>query len=268
MKKIDFKSVIIGILGTTLIFVSLGATKQTQNFGHITVKSLSLVDDNDEMLAKLESPEWGGGGSFQIYDPTDKSKYKKTLVSMSATERFGGSIYIKGINNEGGVSIGTDSTGGSVEIQNPKGGMATKFDNVIVEGKLVPSMVMVNQDRDIGLMLYADHTGGSIEVLNNRGSIITLKSNPEGDPLLQLWSKEKKSIVSLGRFEYGGVVVVSDDDGNPVAMTLTTKNGGRQEFYTGKERIAMIGANKEKDGMVLLLDRYGEVGWGETGKRK
>ena len=43
MKSIDIKSVIIGVLGTILVFVSIGATDK--NLGDITVNSITVMDD-------------------------------------------------------------------------------------------------------------------------------------------------------------------------------------------------------------------------------
>ena len=47
MKSIDIKSVIIGILGTILVFVSIGATDK--NLGDITVTSVTVVDEDGGM---------------------------------------------------------------------------------------------------------------------------------------------------------------------------------------------------------------------------
>ena len=45
MKNIDMKSVIIGALGSLLVFVTIGATGNQQNFGDITVNSIKIIDD-------------------------------------------------------------------------------------------------------------------------------------------------------------------------------------------------------------------------------
>ena len=46
MKIIDIKSVIIGVLGTVLVFVSIGATDK--NLGDITVNSISVKNNKGE----------------------------------------------------------------------------------------------------------------------------------------------------------------------------------------------------------------------------
>ena len=45
MKNIDIKSVMIGVLGTLMVFVTIGATGNQQSFGDITVNSIKIVDD-------------------------------------------------------------------------------------------------------------------------------------------------------------------------------------------------------------------------------
>mgnify|MGYP001316668421 CR=1 FL=1 len=52
MKSVDIKSVIIGILGTVLVFVSIGATDK--NLGDITVNSITVLRD-------------GSGGYIKTY---------------------------------------------------------------------------------------------------------------------------------------------------------------------------------------------------------
>jgi len=47
MKKLDVKSLIIGILGTALIFVLMGSTDQDKNLGDITVNSITLKGSSD-----------------------------------------------------------------------------------------------------------------------------------------------------------------------------------------------------------------------------
>ena len=47
MMSIDIKSVLIGVLGTLLIFISIGATKQNDNLGDITVNSITVLDNGE-----------------------------------------------------------------------------------------------------------------------------------------------------------------------------------------------------------------------------
>ena len=55
MKKIDPKSVIIGILGTLLIFATMGATNDSKNLGDIVVNSVTVVDEKGQEVGSLKS---------------------------------------------------------------------------------------------------------------------------------------------------------------------------------------------------------------------
>ena len=70
MKKIDIKSVIIGVLGTALIFVTMGATKQYEEFGDIVVNSISVKDENGKILVFLGSGT--NGGLIGLYNSDGK----------------------------------------------------------------------------------------------------------------------------------------------------------------------------------------------------
>jgi len=56
MKQIDLKSIIIGILLSTLFFVIVGANNQDNNLGFITVRGIDIVDseNNTKMLLWID----------------------------------------------------------------------------------------------------------------------------------------------------------------------------------------------------------------------
>jgi len=75
MKKIDLRSLIIGILGSTLIFILLGADElelQEGNLGDITVNSITIRDD-------------GHGGFITAYNQDQK----RTLYLGTGKEENG-----------------------------------------------------------------------------------------------------------------------------------------------------------------------------------
>ena len=45
MKKLDIRSVLIGVLCTALVFVLIGAKSQSGNLGDIVVNSIKVLDD-------------------------------------------------------------------------------------------------------------------------------------------------------------------------------------------------------------------------------
>jgi len=75
MEKIDLRSLIIGILGSTLIFILLGADElelQEGNLGDITVNSITIRDD-------------GHGGFITAYNQDQK----RTLYLGTGKEENG-----------------------------------------------------------------------------------------------------------------------------------------------------------------------------------
>ena len=81
MKSIDIKSVIIGILGTILVFVSIGATDK--NLGDITVTSIDVIDKDGKPAARLGVNE--NGGMLAIYNADGE-----LAVGLMSTENGGG----------------------------------------------------------------------------------------------------------------------------------------------------------------------------------
>ena len=53
MKVIDIKSVIIGSLITLLIFSNLGFRPETDELGHLIVRSLTVEDDRGVIMSYL-----------------------------------------------------------------------------------------------------------------------------------------------------------------------------------------------------------------------
>ena len=73
MKSIDFKSFIIGILTSIIIFLLLGANNSMNEMGNITVdqitirKGLQILNKNDEKAVSIYNSK-GGGGVLKLYN--------------------------------------------------------------------------------------------------------------------------------------------------------------------------------------------------------
>ena len=123
MKSIDIKSVIIGMLGTILVFVSIGATDK--NLGDITVNSITVVDENGEyrnLLYKdglvLSRPETGAqviigcskiGGAI-VFNNADG---KETHAMLTDDEGRGG-FYTYNSGGQKTSFLGTGVTDGGI----------------------------------------------------------------------------------------------------------------------------------------------------------
>ena len=95
---------------------------------------------------------------------------------------------------------------------------------------------------------------GSIFTSNASGKIVTsLGANEGGHGLIETRSKTGKNLVILSSGE-------NDKAGKVFG-------GDLQVYNIQGERIATIQANKDKDGMIVLYDRYGNIGWGKIGKQ-
>ena len=138
---------------------------------------------------------------------------------------------------------------------------------------------------------------GDIEV--NSISIKTLDGNETGyfgtskggAGMLHIYNDDGKQTASLGTNPDGGLIQIFNNDGQETAGLGTNTNGGiLQTFnnhgvltgYFGTSvsdfgiiktfnsqgvRTAYFGTSTENDGIILLYDRYGDDGWGMTGKQ-
>ena len=128
MKNIDIKSVIIGVLGTALLFVSIDFINQSKNLGDITVNSITVVDESGETVGLLKSIQ--NSGIFSL------SKAGKPPTVLLICEDLGGTIntlnsdgkktsylgsaesgdgYLRTYNSDGNLTsyLGTEAEGGS-----------------------------------------------------------------------------------------------------------------------------------------------------------
>ena len=104
MKNIDIKSVMIGVLGTLLIFVSMGATARERHLGNITVNSIKILDD-------------GTGGFLSTYNANGE------MTSYLGTDVDGNGVI--GVHASDGIEnahIGSDKNQNGVIELNDKYG--------------------------------------------------------------------------------------------------------------------------------------------------
>ena len=68
--------------------------------------------------------------------------------------------------------------------------------------------------------------------------------------------------------EDGGSLMIGNADGKLVGSFSAKEYGGILTTYNEHEvRTGYFGTNTEKDGSAALYDRYGDVGWVESGKK-
>ena len=134
-KPIDLKSVIIGILGTVLVFTLLGAhRKKEAQFDTITAKEIKIINPKGIPVAVLRSTE-EGGGTLDIYN-----KEGKLVAALASTEGGAGlGIFNKEEKFVAGLG-GTKGGGGKLDIYN-------QYNKRVVS-------IQANKNRDGAIYLY------------------------------------------------------------------------------------------------------------------
>ncbi|NQU35609.1 MAG: hypothetical protein HQ521_20475 [Bacteroidetes bacterium] len=202
MKTIDLKSVIIGILGTVLIFVIMGTTNIGDDFGHIQARSIAIInEDGSPQIYLTASKE---GGHFAVADSSGNkciitqntiffiNKNEKLFATLVANDdrqhlKFGGqigkSITVLSSGKDGGSLMTTDSQGASLfslMSEKPYGGLL-KIGNPnddkymsYVDGKL-----LFSANGETNLVI----SNGQLQTINKRGNrtiILGTNDNDEG----------------------------------------------------------------------------------------
>ena len=83
--------------------------------------------------------------------------------------------------------------------------------------------------------------------------------------------KDDAKLVSLSAdISNHGLIQVRNASGIVTTSLSHTPNGGAllSAFNSKSARVFFAGATEGGDGALALLDRYGDIGWGQTGKVK
>ena len=132
MKKLDIRSVLIGVLATALAFVLIGAKSQSGNLGDIMCNSIAVVDENGNPVVVLDAGEDGG---------------------------------ILGIGNTDGnlvALLGAYESGGALDIYNADGNIVAGLD----AGEDGGALGISNSDGNLVALLSAYEDGGSFDIYN------------------------------------------------------------------------------------------------------
>ncbi|MBI5187244.1 MAG: hypothetical protein HZA01_16180 [Nitrospinae bacterium] len=214
MKKIDIKSLIIGVLGTTLFFALVGA-KSNDNIGDIVVSSLTVLDKNGGKAVVLGS--WNDGGLFVIVD-----KAGSKAASLAAEDGHGvlrtyytnvpAVVVGKGVDGGGGVAIfnkagvgvgafgsaedgngmlTTANTTGAASVFAGTGGNGNGALSIYNNGVLAT----YNKTGDMEGSLAATEKGGFLSIYNmHNKAVVSMMAGPDSEGVLILNNR----IVDLG----------------------------------------------------------------------
>ena len=133
MKSIDIKSVIIGVLGTILVFVSIGAKSQYEHLSDIVCNSITVLDDGTGGYIKISNSDGkqtsylGTAENGDGFLSTFNSDGKKTTFLGTAKE--GGFGFLTTFNDGKETTFLGTSEGGSgiLETFNKHGVMVGYF---------------------------------------------------------------------------------------------------------------------------------------------
>ncbi len=133
MKSIDIKSVIIGVLGTILVFVSIGAKSQYEHLSDIVCNSITVLDDGTGGYIKISNSDGkqtsylGTAENGDGFLTTFNSDGKKTTFLGTAKE--GGFGFLTTFNDGKQTTYLGTSEGGSgiLETFNKHGVMVGYF---------------------------------------------------------------------------------------------------------------------------------------------
>jgi len=133
MKIIDIKSVIIGVLGTILVFVSIGAKSQYEHLSDIVCNSITVLDDGTGGYIKISNSDGkqtsylGTAENGDGFLTTFNSDGKKTTFLGTAKE--GGFGFLTTFNDGKETTFLGTSEGGSgiLETFNKHGVMVGYF---------------------------------------------------------------------------------------------------------------------------------------------
>ena len=133
MKSIDMKSVIIGVLGTILVFVSIGAKSQYEHLSDIVCNSITVLDNGTGGYIKISNSDGkqtsylGTAENGDGFLSTFNSDGKKTTFLGTAKE--GGFGFLTTFNEGKETTFLGTSEGGSgiLETFNKHGVMVGYF---------------------------------------------------------------------------------------------------------------------------------------------
>jgi len=100
MNKIDFRSMIIGLLGGVCIFLMMG--QNSSNMGDIKVNSISVIDGNHETLYIGSTVQ--SSGLIQIYN-----KKSNTIVALGASTENHGLLRLNASNGTNTAFLGSST---------------------------------------------------------------------------------------------------------------------------------------------------------------
>ena len=147
-------------------------------------------------------------------------------------------------------------------------------------------LFMGSQNKNLGAIevesiVIKDETGatliipGAIQTRNTDGKeTCFLGTGHAGDGIIKTFNNDGKETCYLGTGEGGGglLAVSNKDEQVRIGLRISDKDDGRITLINNKgNKVVVMGAlyseKHNADGFIKLFDRYGDYGWGMTGKQ-
>ena len=150
-------------------------------------------------------------------------------------------------------------------LENDVENFAKMFKGIINGDK--NSIILYNADgKEIVYLGESEGGNGFLRTFNADGNETAYLGTGEGgDGLLRTSNSDGNETAYLGTSDVGnGMLITSNSDGNE---TATLGGGHLSVFNKAGETVGYFGTNKDNDGVATLHDRYGDFGWGVSGKK-
>jgi hypothetical protein len=132
-------------------------------------------------------------------------------------------------------------------------------------------LYLYDKDINAAVSLMSGQFGGILNTFNADGKqTVYLGTSEDGSGMLKTNNADGKKIAFFGTGGVGvGVLETFKADGKRTVYLGTGESGNGQLRTFNKHEVltGFFGANKDNDGMAVLLDRYGDEGWSASGKK-
>ena len=226
-----------GILtGASLIlcfFMFVGANRQLEDAYHkdIYASSIKILGEKGSVFINSEGIAISSNDSGKV----------KIKTILSTDDNGAGSIFLYNKNKKNIVNFASNDDGsGRIGINSHEGKRVVVASAVSQKGGAV---VTYDNQENASVAITTDESGyGSIGVGDGEGDLTALLTNSE----LQFYNSEGSQILNLG---------------------ISKTQDGYITLFNKKHEPVVILAVVDNDGALALYDRYGDVGWAESGKK-
>ena len=184
---------------------------------------------------------------FTLYGLRFQDENLGDIKVESLTVRSGG--YLTLLNNEGDLGIILSTN--------------TKY----------PFISIFNSDSKEAVAISSDKVGnGNISTYSNEGSkLVTIAANVGQSGSISTYSNDGTNLVAITASEGdNGTIVTNSSSGNKLIEIDSNEgnpNGYISVYNKRNKEVVSIQGNQNDDGVIGIFDRYGDLGWGKSGKK-